>query len=129
MFVVKEKLARNKSFPLKTQKQSLYLWISVQADAVSTDGATPLFNSCSSGSAACVMLILQHSASIHTTYHLTSPIHEAAKKSEVLLTSVLKVKSVIYDTDFDAVLFVHQITESVWSCCCHMELILTWSCR
>ncbi|XP_026232679.1 ankyrin repeat and SOCS box protein 11 [Anabas testudineus] len=51
------------------------------ADAVSTDGATPLFNSCSSGSAACVMLILQHSASIHTTYHLTSPIHEAAKKN------------------------------------------------
>uniref|UniRef100_A0A3Q4GFR0 Ankyrin repeat and SOCS box containing 11 n=1 Tax=Neolamprologus brichardi TaxID=32507 RepID=A0A3Q4GFR0_NEOBR len=51
-----------------------------QAMAVSTDGATPLFNSCSSGSAACLKLILQHSASIHTTYQLASPIHEAAKK-------------------------------------------------
>uniref|UniRef100_A0A667YPK1 Ankyrin repeat and SOCS box containing 11 n=1 Tax=Myripristis murdjan TaxID=586833 RepID=A0A667YPK1_9TELE len=49
-------------------------------DTVSTDGATPLFNACSSGSAACVRLILQHSSSVHTTYHLASPIHEAAKK-------------------------------------------------
>lgn len=54
--------------------------IILKAMAVSTDGATPLFNSCSSGSAACLKLILQHSASIHTTYQLASPIHEAAKK-------------------------------------------------
>ncbi|XP_069569749.1 ankyrin repeat and SOCS box protein 11 [Brachyistius frenatus] len=54
------------------------------AEAVTIDGATPLFNSCSSGSAACVRLILQHSASIHTTYHLVSPIHEAAKKGVVV---------------------------------------------
>ncbi|KAM3862390.1 ankyrin repeat and SOCS box protein 11 [Diretmus argenteus] len=49
-------------------------------EAVSTDGTTPLFNACSSGSAACVRLILQHSPTIHITYHLASPIHEAAKK-------------------------------------------------
>lgn len=47
---------------------------------VSTDGATPLFNSCSSGSAACVRLILQHGTNIHTPYQLVSPVHEAAKK-------------------------------------------------
>ncbi|XP_071775869.2 ankyrin repeat and SOCS box protein 11 [Centroberyx gerrardi] len=49
-------------------------------EAVSTDGATPLFNACSSGRAACVRLILQCRPTIHTTYHLASPIHEAAKK-------------------------------------------------
>ncbi|XP_028249936.1 ankyrin repeat and SOCS box protein 11 [Parambassis ranga] len=61
-------------------------------NTVSTDGATPLFNSCSSGSAACVRLILQHPATLHTTYHLASPIHVAAKKNhreclELLLSS------------------------------------------
>ncbi|XP_072253740.1 ankyrin repeat and SOCS box protein 11 isoform X2 [Leuresthes tenuis] len=50
------------------------------ANAVSTDGATPLFNSCRSRSAACVRLLLWHGASVHTTYPLASPIHEAAKK-------------------------------------------------
>lgn len=67
-------------------RHTLFFWmhfltnIILKAMAVSTDGATPLFNSCSSGSAACLKLILQHSASIHTTYQLASPIHEAAKK-------------------------------------------------
>lgn len=53
-----------------------------QVEAVSTDGATPLFNSCSSGSAACVRLVLQHRASTHAPNQLASPIHEAAKKGE-----------------------------------------------
>lgn len=58
--------------------------MTVQVDAVTADGATPLFNSCSSGSSACVLLLLQHSASIHTAEQLASPIHEAAKKGETL---------------------------------------------
>lgn len=36
---------------------------------------------------------------------------------------------VCHSTESDAVLFLHQITEIVWSCCSPMELILTWSCR
>ncbi|KAM3607040.1 uncharacterized protein V6R79_000989 [Siganus canaliculatus] len=51
-----------------------------QVEAASTDGATPLFNACSSGSAPCVRLLLQRSASVCTAYQLASPIHEAAKK-------------------------------------------------
>uniref|UniRef100_A0A8C2WP88 Ankyrin repeat and SOCS box protein 11 n=1 Tax=Cyclopterus lumpus TaxID=8103 RepID=A0A8C2WP88_CYCLU len=54
--------------------------LSLISPMVSTDGATPLFNSCSSGSAACVRLMLQRSASIHTPHLLASPVHEAAKK-------------------------------------------------
>lgn len=51
-----------------------------QVDAVSTDGATPLFNSCSHGSAACVRVLLQHGATLNTPSLLASPIHEAAKQ-------------------------------------------------
>lgn len=53
---------------------------SSQVDAVSTDGATPLFNSCSSGSVACVRVLLQHGATINTPSQLASPIHEAANQ-------------------------------------------------
>lgn len=51
-----------------------------QVDAVSTDGATPLFNSCSSGSVACVRVLLQHGATLNAPSLLASPIHEAAKQ-------------------------------------------------
>ncbi|CAB1347337.1 unnamed protein product, partial [Coregonus sp. 'balchen'] len=45
-----------------------------QVKMVSTDGATPLFNACSSGSVAC------YSFTTHLVHHLSSPIHEAAKR-------------------------------------------------
>lgn len=64
---------------------------------MTTDGATPLFNSCSSGNVACVRLILQHSASIHTTYLLASPIHEAAKKGmHIHLQEIYSYKGALY---------------------------------
>ncbi|XP_056145834.1 ankyrin repeat and SOCS box protein 11 [Lampris incognitus] len=58
--------------------------------AVSTDGATPLFNACSSGSAACVRLILQRWPTVHTTQHLASPVHEAAKRGHAECLEVLQ---------------------------------------
>ena len=66
-----------------------------QVEAVSTDGATPLFNSCSSGSAACVRLLLQHGASLHTSYQLASPIHEAAKKGVCMQTCTDEFKGIV----------------------------------
>lgn len=74
-------------------------------EGVTIDGATPLFNSCTSGSAACVRLMLQHGASIHTPYLLASAIHEAAKKGVcVCVCDVYKCKDVIFEcTDSDAV--------------------------
>ena len=77
-------------------------------EGVTIDGATPLFNSCSSGSAACVRLMLQHGATIHTPYLLASPIHEAAKKGVCVCVCVcvmyISVKTWIFEcTDSDAV--------------------------
>ncbi|XP_078795227.1 ankyrin repeat and SOCS box protein 11 isoform X2 [Oryzias latipes] len=94
-------------------------------DAASADGATPLFNSCRSGSAACVGLLLQHGASVHSTHQLASPMHEAAKKG----AQKQAFESVLPSFGSDPMLCSHQITESVWSCCWPAELSWTRSCR
>lgn len=70
----------------------------IKVEAVSIDGATPLSNSCSSGSAACVRLLLQHRASVHTPSLLTSPIHEAVKKGALACKDMWVMKPWLCDT-------------------------------
>lgn len=49
-------------------------------------GATPLFNACRSGSAACVHVLLEFGAKAQLEAHLASPIHEAVKRGESAVT-------------------------------------------
>lgn len=102
------------------------VFLSCQADVASADGATPLFNSCRSGSAACVGLLLQHGASVHSTHQLASPMHEAAVKGARMKE---KTPPLVPSFGSDPTLCSHQITESVWSCCRPVELRLTLSCQ
>ncbi|XP_078795234.1 ankyrin repeat and SOCS box protein 11 isoform X9 [Oryzias latipes] len=74
-----------------------------KADAASADGATPLFNSCRSGSAACVGLLLQHGASVHSTHQLASPMHEAAKKDHRECLELLLACGAQLDTELPEV--------------------------
>lgn len=47
---------------------------------MTVDWHTPLFNTCVSGSVACLNLLLDHGASLQPPCDLASPIHEAAKR-------------------------------------------------
>ncbi|OWJ99049.1 ASB11, partial [Cervus elaphus hippelaphus] len=50
-------------------------------NGVTVHGATPLFNACCSGSAACVNVLLEFGAKAQLEVHLASPIHEAVKRA------------------------------------------------
>lgn len=57
---------------------------SLQVNAATIDGITPLFNACCSGSAACVSMLLEFGAKAQLGNHLPSPIHEAVKRGDAL---------------------------------------------
>ncbi|XP_030199028.1 ankyrin repeat and SOCS box protein 9 [Gadus morhua] len=68
------------------------LCVSVQVEAESSDGATPLLNACRRGSAACVRLLLGRGPAVPTNQLLAGAVHEAAGRGhreclELLLAS------------------------------------------
>ena len=58
------------------------LCVSVQVEAESSDGATPLLNACRRGSAACVRLLLGRGPAVPTNQLLAGAVHEAAGRGE-----------------------------------------------
>lgn len=62
-----------------------------QVNGVTVDWHTPLFNSCVSGSVACLNLLLEHGASLQPPCDLASPIHEAAKRGNPQASALLSV--------------------------------------
>ncbi|XP_036017980.1 ankyrin repeat and SOCS box protein 11 isoform X5 [Mus musculus] len=68
-----------------------------QVNAQTVHGATPLFNACCSGSAACVNVLLEFGAKAQLEIYLASPIHEAVKRGhrecmEILLTKDVNIE-------------------------------------
>lgn len=65
---------------IRSVNKLLSLCMFHQANAVSVDGATPLFNACFSGNTALLRLLLKHSSVHHPAHLRNSPIHAAAKQ-------------------------------------------------
>ncbi|XP_014982440.2 ankyrin repeat and SOCS box protein 11 isoform X2 [Macaca mulatta] len=68
-----------------------------QVNGVTVHGATPLFNACCSGSAACVNVLLEFGAKAQFEVHLASPIHEAVKRGHRECMEILLANNVNID--------------------------------
>ncbi|KAG8519755.1 Ankyrin repeat and SOCS box protein 11 [Galemys pyrenaicus] len=68
-------------------------------NGVTVHGATPLFNACRSGSAACVALLLGFGAKAQLQAHLNSPIHEAVKRGHRECMEILLANNVNIDQE------------------------------
>ncbi|XP_004689926.1 PREDICTED: ankyrin repeat and SOCS box protein 11 isoform X2 [Condylura cristata] len=68
-------------------------------NGVTVHGATPLFNACRSGSAACVNLLLGFGAKAQPQAHLNSPIHEAVKRGHRECMEILLANNVNIDQE------------------------------
>ncbi|KTG38216.1 hypothetical protein cypCar_00028112 [Cyprinus carpio] len=74
-----------------------------QANAVSFDGATPLFSACCSGNPALVSLILMYSSVHHPAHLQSSPLHEAAKRGHTACVEVLLSHGVNVDMEVPSI--------------------------
>ncbi|XP_043315527.1 ankyrin repeat and SOCS box protein 11 isoform X4 [Cervus canadensis] len=70
-----------------------------QVNGVTVHGATPLFNACCSGSAACVNVLLEFGAKAQLEVHLASPIHEAVKRGNRECMEILLANNVNIDQE------------------------------
>uniref|UniRef100_A0A8C9J1C3 Ankyrin repeat and SOCS box protein 11 n=1 Tax=Panthera tigris altaica TaxID=74533 RepID=A0A8C9J1C3_PANTA len=70
-----------------------------QVNGVTVHGATPLFNACRSGSAACVHVLLEVGAKAQLEAHLASPIHEAVKRGHRECMEILLANNVNIDQE------------------------------
>ncbi|XP_032141841.1 ankyrin repeat and SOCS box protein 11 isoform X4 [Sapajus apella] len=68
-----------------------------QVNGVTVHGATPLFNACCSGSAACVNVLLEFGAKAQFEVHLASPIHEAVRRGHRECMEILLANNVNID--------------------------------
>ncbi|KAF0878289.1 PIGA acetylglucosaminyltransferase, partial [Crocuta crocuta] len=68
-------------------------------NGVTVHGATPLFNACRSGSAACVNVLLEFGAKAQLEAHLASPIHEAVKRGHRECMEILLANNVNIDQE------------------------------
>lgn len=55
----------------------------LQVNALTIDGATPLFNACTVGSVACTEILLENGAQPQSLVYHPSPMHEATSKGEL----------------------------------------------
>lgn len=55
----------------------------LQVNALTIDGATPLFNACTVGSVACTEILLENGAQPQSLLYHPSPMHEATSKGEL----------------------------------------------
>ncbi|XP_075710538.1 ankyrin repeat and SOCS box protein 11 isoform X4 [Rhinoderma darwinii] len=60
-----------------------------QINIVTVDGITPLYNACSSGSVACVSMLLEHGAQPELETQLAFPLHEAVVRGHRECTEML----------------------------------------
>uniref|UniRef100_A0A4W2ILS0 Phosphatidylinositol N-acetylglucosaminyltransferase subunit A n=1 Tax=Bos indicus x Bos taurus TaxID=30522 RepID=A0A4W2ILS0_BOBOX len=84
--------------------KTFYTWRNVaerteKVNGVTVHGATPLFNACCSGSAACVNVLLEFGAKAQLEVHLASPIHEAVKRGNRECMEILLANNVNIDQE------------------------------
>ncbi|VFV30328.1 ankyrin repeat and socs box protein 11 [Lynx pardinus] len=76
-----------------------HCWHTQSVNGVTVHGATPLFNACRSGSAACVHVLLEFGAKAQLEAHLASPIHEAVKRGHRECMEILLANNVNIDQE------------------------------
>uniref|UniRef100_A0A8C2F6R1 Ankyrin repeat and SOCS box protein 11 n=1 Tax=Cyprinus carpio TaxID=7962 RepID=A0A8C2F6R1_CYPCA len=79
------------------------IYTCIQANAVSLDGATPLFSACCSGNPALVSLILIYSSVHHPAHLQSSPLHEAAKRGHTACVELLLSHGVNVDMEVPSI--------------------------
>lgn len=95
--------------------------MSLQVNAATIDGVTPLYNSCASGSDGCLELLLRHGALVLAPVahkHFPSALHEACRRGEETINQFTGVKA-LHATRRTT---NRGLRESWWQCAQHKFL-------